>query len=148
MEQASLKEIIDVLKATYCHSVGVEYMHLQDPDERRWLQDRMEPTRNRASLDVAGRQRILEKLVQAAMLENFLNKKYQAVTRFSLEGGDALIAMLDAMLQHLIGLGARELILGMAHRGRLNVQANILSKPLEDLFSEFETCYDPDQLTR
>jgi 2-oxoglutarate dehydrogenase E1 component len=145
--QATLKEIVQTLKATYCHSVGVEYMHLQDPDERRWLQDRMEPQRNRTDLDEAGRRRILEKLVQAAMLENFLNKKYQAVTRFSLEGGDALIAMIDAMLVRLSRLGAKELILGMAHRGRLNVQANILQKPLEELFAEFETCYDPDQLT-
>jgi 2-oxoglutarate dehydrogenase E1 component len=147
MAQATLKEIVQTLKATYCHSVGVEYMHLQDPDERRWLQDRMEPQRNRTDLDEAGRRRILEKLVQAAMLENFLNKKYQAVTRFSLEGGDALIAMIDAMLMRLSRLGAKELILGMAHRGRLNVQANILQKPLEELFAEFETCYDPDQLT-
>ncbi len=147
MERASLKDIIGVLKETYCHSVGVEYMHLQDPDERRWLQDRMELVRNRADLDADARQRILQMLVQAAMLEGFLNKKYQAVTRFSLEGGDALIAMLDVMLQHLSGLGMQELVLGMAHRGRLNVQANILHKPLEHLFAEFETCYDPDQLT-
>jgi 2-oxoglutarate dehydrogenase E1 component len=142
VEQASLKEILQILRQTYCRSVGVEYMHLQDPDERGWLQERMEPVGNKPALDVVTKKRILEKLTQAAMLEQFLNKKYQAVTRFSLEGGDALIPMLDAMFQRLAGLGAKEVILGMAHRGRLNVQANILDKPLEALFAEFETCFD------
>ncbi len=142
LEQATLKEIIQILKQTYCRSVGVEYMHLQDPDERGWLQERMEPVRNKPAPDVAARKRILAKLTEAAMLEQFLNKKYQAVTRFSLEGGDALIPMLDAMIQRLAGLGAKEIILGMAHRGRLNVQANLLNKPLDALFAEFETCFD------
>ncbi len=140
--QASLREILQILKQTYCRSVGVEFMHLQDPDERGWLQERMEPVRNKPAMDVPAKKRILEKLTRAAMLEQYLNKKYQAVTRFSLEGGDALIPMLDAMFQHLVGLGAKEVILGMAHRGRLNVQANILSKPLDALFAEFETCFD------
>jgi 2-oxoglutarate dehydrogenase E1 component len=121
-------------------------MHLQDPDERSWLQERMEPVRNKPRLDEAARKRILEKLTSTAMLERFLNKKYQAVTRFSLEGGDALIPMLDTLFQRLAQLGAKEIIMGMAHRGRLNVQANILGKPLEDLFAEFETCYDAGHL--
>ncbi len=141
-EQATLKEILQILKQTYCRSVGVEYMHLQDPDERGWLQERMEPVRNKPELDTVTKKRILEKLTQSAVMEQFLNKKYQAVTRFSLEGGDALIPMLDAMLQRLTDLGAKEVILGMAHRGRLNVQANILNKPLDMLFAEFETCFD------
>ncbi|MGD9364104.1 MAG: 2-oxoglutarate dehydrogenase E1 component [Desulfobacteraceae bacterium] len=146
LEKAPLKDILNVLKQTYCRSVGVEYMHLQDPDERSWLQARMEPVRNKPEPDDGEKRRILEKLTHAAMLEQFLNKKYQAVTRFSLEGGDALIPMLDSMLQHLAGLGATEVILGMAHRGRLNVQVNILNKPFEELFAEFETCYDAGQL--
>lgn len=146
VEQASLKEILQILKQTYCRSVGVEFMHLQDPDERSWLQDRMEPVRNKPRLDEAVRKRILEKLTDTAMLEQFLNKKYQAVTRFSLEGGDALIPMMDTLFQRLAQMGAREIIVGMAHRGRLNVQANILGKPLADLFAEFETCYDAGQL--
>ena len=146
LEQATLKEILQILKQTYCHSVGVEYMHLQDPDERDWLQEHMEPVRNKPALDAATKNRILEKLTQAAMMEKFLNKKYQAVTRFSLEGGDGLIPMLDAMIQRLAGLGAKEVILGMAHRGRLNVQANILNKPLAALFAEFETCFDVEHV--
>jgi 2-oxoglutarate dehydrogenase E1 component len=147
IEQASLEEILSILKQTYCRSIGVEYMHLQDPDERAWLQERMEPVRNRPRLDAAGRRRILEKLIQSAMFEQMLNKKYQAVTRFSLEGGDSLISTLDALVRRLAMLGGREVVLGMAHRGRLNVQANILDRPYEEIFGEFESCYDAGQLT-
>ncbi len=147
IDQAPLEEILGILRQTYCRAIGVEYMHLQDPDERAWLQDRMEPVRNRPLPDAAGRRRILEKLTQAAVFEQVLNKKYQAVTRFSLEGGDALIPMLDALLLRLAQLGAGEIILGMAHRGRLNVQANILNRPLEEIFAEFEACYDAAHLT-
>lgn len=144
--ECTLQEIFEILKQTYCRSTGVEYMHLQDPDERRWLQDRMEPVRNRLQPDTETQIRILSKLVQAVALEQFLNKKYQAVTRFSLEGGDALIPMLDALFIRLSQLGTQEVILGMAHRGRLNVQANLLQKPAEEIFVEFETCYDADHL--
>jgi len=144
--QATLEEILGILKQTYCRAIGVEYMHLQDPDERAWLQDRMEPMRNRPEPDAADQRRILEKLTQAAMFEQVLNKKYQAVTRFSLEGGDALIPMMDALLRRLELLGAREIVLGMAHRGRLNVQANVLNKPYEEICGEFEACYDAGHL--
>ncbi len=144
--QATLEQILEILKQTYCRAIGVEYMHLQDPDERAWLQGRMEPVRNRPELGAADQRRILEKLTQAAMFEQVLNKKYQAVTRFSLEGGDALIPMLDTLLLRLAGLGAREVVLGMAHRGRLNVQGNILNKPYAEICGEFEACYDAGQL--
>lgn len=145
-QPVALKEILSRLKETYCRSVGVEYMHLQDPDERFWLQKRMEPTRNTPDLTSDERLRLLQKLVQSAMFEQFFNKKYVAVTRFSLEGGDGVIPMLDVLVRHLAHLGAREVILGMAHRGRLNVQANILSKPVAEILAEFETCYDSSQL--
>ncbi|MBI5551824.1 MAG: 2-oxoglutarate dehydrogenase E1 component [Desulfobacterales bacterium] len=144
--QATLQEIVAILKQTYCHSVGVEYMHLQDPDERAWLQARMEPVRNQPPLAVEEQRRVLEKLTQSAMFEQFLNKRYVAVTRFSLEGGDGVIPMLDALLRKLAQLGAEEIILGMAHRGRLNVQANILNRPVEEIIAEFENCYDSSQL--
>lgn len=145
-ESAELKEIVRRLKETYCRSVGVEYMHLQDPDERKWLQERMEPTRNRAELDGDERRRILFKLQQSALFEQFLNKKYVAVTRFSLEGGDSLIPMLDALAERATGHDCAEIVLGMAHRGRLNVQTHLLERPYEHIFSEFEHCYDPDNL--
>jgi 2-oxoglutarate dehydrogenase E1 component len=144
--QAPLKEIIQALKETYCHSIGVEFMHLQDPSERRWLLNRMEPVRNRPGLEPGAKQRILKSLIRAAIFEQFLNKKYIGVTRFSLEGGEALIAALDFLIEHVAEAGGTEIILGMAHRGRLNVQANILQRPYEDILSEFESCYNPEEL--
>jgi 2-oxoglutarate dehydrogenase E1 component len=146
-ERIPLSEIIQALKETYCHSIGVEFTHLQDPDERYWLIDRMEPTRNQLTLAAADKRRIMQKLFQAAIFEQFINKKYIAVTRFSLEGGDAIIPALDNLVSHVARKGCNEIILGMAHRGRLNVQAHILNKPYEEIFGEFENCYNPDDLT-
>ncbi|MGD9120467.1 MAG: 2-oxoglutarate dehydrogenase E1 component [Desulfobacterales bacterium] len=143
---APLKEIIRALKETYCHSVGVEFMHLQDPSERRWLLNRMEPNRNQPRLEPDAKQRILNSLARATLFEHFLNKKYIGVTRFSLEGGEALIAGLDFLIQHVAEFGCEEIIFGMAHRGRLNVQANILQRPYEDILSEFESCYNPEEV--
>ncbi len=145
-EQAPLKEIIGSLKETYCRSIGVEYMHLQDPQERRWLEDRMEPVRNRSQSDAAEKIRIFKKLSQSALFEKFLNKKYIGVTRFSLEGGDTVIPLMDTLVQRSADRGVQEIILGMAHRGRLNVQAHILEKGYDLIFSEFESCYNPDEL--
>ena len=142
-DSASLREIRERLRETYCRSVGVELMHIQDPDERDWLIHRMEPDRNRPDLDDAERVRILEKLTESALFEGFLNKKYMAQTRFSLEGADALVPMLDALLRHEADRDADEVILGMAHRGRLNIQTNVLKRPFEDIFAQFEHCYDP-----
>ncbi len=143
---APLKEILGKLKQTYCHSIGVEYMHIQDPDERRWLQERMEPTRNSSQFTAAEQTGVLEKLMAANLFEAFLNKKYVGVTRFSLEGGEALIPLLDECCTRSVSAGCREIILGMAHRGRLNVLRNIMDKPAEEIFSEFESCYDPQDL--
>jgi len=141
-----LREIIHALKETYCHSIGVEFMHLQDPDERQWLLNRMEPGRNRPQLTASEKRHILEKLYETALFEQFLNKKYVAVTRFSLEGADAVIPALSGLMAHVAPKGCREIILGMAHRGRLNVQAHILNRAYEEIFSEFESCYNPDDL--
>lgn len=144
--KAPLKEILKNLRETYCRSIGVEYMHLQDPEERRWLQERMEPIQNRASLEAAERRGILERLTRSALFEQFLNRKYVGVTRFSLEGGDAVIPLLETVASGAADHGIGEVILGMAHRGRLNVQAHILQKSYYDIFAEFENCYDPDNL--
>jgi 2-oxoglutarate dehydrogenase E1 component len=144
--KAPLREILAGFRETYSRSVGVEFMHLQDPAERRWLIERMEPARNAPTLEAPARRRILQKLIHSTVFEQFLNTKYVGVTRFSLEGGDALIPGLDLLVERASELGCREIILGMAHRGRLNVQANILAKPLTDIFSEFENCYDPEML--
>jgi len=144
--RASLRDIINILKQTYCRSIGVEFMHLQDPDERRWLQDRMEPVRNRPDLNPEDKLRILEKLYQSALFEQFLHKTYLGQTRFSLEGAEAIIPMLDLLVSFTGRQGCREIILGMAHRGRLNVQTNVLNKSYEEIFSEFESCHDPDNI--
>ncbi|MFZ5569156.1 MAG: 2-oxoglutarate dehydrogenase E1 component [Thermodesulfobacteriota bacterium] len=144
--RATLKEILQVLRETYCRSVGVEYMHLQDPAEKRWLQDRMEPVRNRPEYDRQARTRILTKLHHAALFEAMLNKKYPAQTRFSLEGAEGLIPMLDALVIHAAARGCRDVVLGMAHRGRLNVLVNILQKPYLKIFQEFANSYDPGSL--
>lgn len=144
--RAKLGEIVQILKETYCRTVGVEFMHLQDPDERHWLQERMEPVRNRPAFTADEQRHLLEQLTRAAIFEQFLNKRYVAVTRFSLEGGDAVIPMLDALMRKLSQMGGREVIMGMAHRGRLNVQANILHRPAEEILAEFENCYDSSQL--
>jgi 2-oxoglutarate dehydrogenase E1 component len=141
-----LKDLLAGLKSTYCRSIGVEYMHLQDPDERRWLQERMEPVQNKPDLEPREKKILLKQLYQAAMFEAFLNKKYMGVTRFSLEGGDAVIPLLDRLVAQAVENNSREVILGMAHRGRLNVQCHVLGKPYEEIFREFESCYDPGQL--
>ena len=143
---AALREILAALRETYCRSVGVEYMHLQDPAEHQWLQERMEPSRNRPALSRDAKIRILQKLYQASLFEQFLHKKYLGQTRFSLEGAEALIPMLDTLLSQVAEQGCREIILGMAHRGRLNVQVNVLGKSYEEIFCEFESNYDPDTI--
>jgi len=144
--RASLKDIINTLKETYCRSIGVEFMHLQDPDERKWLQDRMEPVQNKPDLKPDDKLKIMEKLYRATLFEQFLNKKYLGQTRFSLEGAEAVIPMLDVLADRAASQGCREIILGMAHRGRLNIQTNILNKSFEEIFTEFESCYDPDEV--
>ena len=143
---STIKETVRALRETYCHRVGVEYMHLQDPAERRWLQDRMEPNRNRPDFDKETKIRILEDLYKANLFEQYLHKKYLGQTRFSLEGAESVIPLMDLLLEKAAEQGVREVILGMAHRGRLNVQTHILGKSYADIFGEFESCYDPDEL--
>lgn len=141
--QMKLGDILKMLRDTYCRSIGVEYMHLQDPSERKWLQERMEPVRNRPELSKDEKLRILNKLCQATLFEQFLHTKYIAQKRFSVEGAEVVVAMLDALFDHVAQRDCREIILGMAHRGRLNVQVNNLDKLYESLFCEFEDHYDP-----
>ena len=136
-QSAALKEIVQVLRSTYCGSIGVEFMHIQDPEERQWLIDRMEPTCNRGNFDADTRLRILKKLKEAAFFERQLQKKFPGQTRFSLEGGDVLIPLLDVAVRKASLLGVTDVIFGMAHRGRLNVLVNIFGMPYENMFAEF-----------
>jgi 2-oxoglutarate dehydrogenase E1 component len=136
-QTATLKEIVQVLRSTYCGSTGVEFMHIQDPAERQWLIDRMEPTLNRGNFSREERLRILKKLKEAAFFERQLQKKFPGQTRFSLEGGDVLIPLLDAVVRKAAGLGVSDIVFGMPHRGRLNVLVNIFGMPHEHMFAEF-----------
>jgi 2-oxoglutarate dehydrogenase E1 component len=136
-KEATLREILETLRETYCRSVGVEFMHIQDPAERTWLIERMEPVRNRPSFTPEQKLRILGKLQEASLFEDLLHRKFLGQKRFSLEGGEALIPALDAVVEHAARLGVDDLVLGMAHRGRLNVLANIIGKPVENIFAEF-----------
>ncbi|HEX6642339.1 MAG TPA: multifunctional oxoglutarate decarboxylase/oxoglutarate dehydrogenase thiamine pyrophosphate-binding subunit/dihydrolipoyllysine-residue succinyltransferase subunit, partial [Thermoanaerobaculia bacterium] len=132
------------LRETYCGKIGPEYMHMQETVQKRWLQDRMEPTRNKQPLDGATKRRILLKLNDAESFERFLHTKYVGHKRFSLEGAESLIPMLDFLFNEAAGDGVVEAVLGMAHRGRLNVLANTLGKSYEQIFREFEGNIDPN----
>ncbi len=136
--KATLREIIDLLKETYCGKIGVEFMHIQDPKKRAWLKKRMEENRNQPNLARDEQLHILEKLQEATLFEAFLHRKFLGQKRFSLEGGEAIIPLLDTLLMQAAERGVSDLIMGMAHRGRLNVLANIFNKPLENIFAEFQ----------
>ncbi|HEV7708564.1 MAG TPA: multifunctional oxoglutarate decarboxylase/oxoglutarate dehydrogenase thiamine pyrophosphate-binding subunit/dihydrolipoyllysine-residue succinyltransferase subunit, partial [Asanoa sp.] len=136
-----LRDILGVLRDSYCRRVGVEYMHIQDPEERRWIQDRIERKYEKPTPEE--QKHILNRLNAAEAFETFLQTKYVGQKRFSLEGGESLIPLLDEMLQTAAEGDLDEVVIGMAHRGRLNVLANIVGKPYEKIFSEFEGHIDP-----
>jgi 2-oxoglutarate dehydrogenase E1 component len=137
-EQATLREIIKTLQETYCGTLGVEYMYLTSRAEKRWIQERLEPIRSKPSYSPDSKRHILERLTAAEGLERFLHTRYVGQKRFSLEGGETMIPMLDNLLQRAGAAGVQELVIGMAHRGRLNVLVNTLGKMPKDLFAEFE----------
>jgi len=144
---ATLREILRVLKKAYCGPIGAEYMHITDTGEKRWLQQRLEQEGINLHLDDGLRKRLLERSIAAEVLENYLHTKYVGQKRFSLEGAEALIPMLDVLVQRCGEHGLRELIVGMAHRGRLNVLTNIMGKKPENLFQEFEGTQEQDNGT-
>lgn len=142
--EAPLKEILSILKEIYCNKIGVEYMGLQRPDLEQWLQVHIERSRFKVELSMDQKQMILQQLNKSELFESFLHTKYVGQKRFSLEGGETLIPMLEAIVERGSQCGMKELYLGMAHRGRLNVLANILNKSYVDIFGEFEESYIPD----
>ncbi len=135
---AKLRDIRDYLEETYCKSIGAEYMFIRVPEKQQWLKQRMETTQNKASCTVEEKRRILRKLNEAVIFEKFLHTKYVGQKRFSLQGGETLIPGLDAIIEYGAKLGLEEIVIGTAHRGRLNILANILQKRYEDIFEEFE----------
>ncbi|HNQ78284.1 MAG TPA: 2-oxoglutarate dehydrogenase E1 component [Acidobacteriota bacterium] len=137
-ERAALEEIIASLTETYLGTCGAEYIHIQDRDQRRWLQKEMEPGRNKPELSRGEKLEVLKQLTDAELFEAFLQGRYPGQKRFSLEGLESLIVSVHAIIEEAPELGVEEIVLGMAHRGRLNILANILDKPYEEIFSEFE----------
>lgn len=134
----SLREILQLLRQTYCGSIGAEYMYISDVPQKRWIQGRLEGVRGVPGYDAAQRRRILGRLTAAETLERYLHTKFVGQKRFSLEGGDTLVPLLDHLLQRCGTQGVQEAVIGMAHRGRLNVLVNILGKQPSMLFAEFE----------
>ncbi len=133
-----LRDIVTMLRETYTRTLGLEYMYISDSTTRRFLQERVEPTRARPSFTPAERRHVLERLTAAETLERYLHTKYVGQKRFSGEGGDTMIPMLDHLIQRAGAAGVQEIVMGMAHRGRLNVLVNTMGKMPADLFSEFE----------
>src|SRR5712692_402683 len=136
--RVTLRELLAALRDTYCRTLGVEYMGIPDRERHDSLQDRMEPSRNHPALSPDQRRRILERLIAAEGFGQFLHAKYVTATRFSLKGGEALMPLLDTVVEEAGGLDAQELVLDMPHRGRLNVLAHVHGKPHEMLLAEFE----------
>jgi 2-oxoglutarate dehydrogenase E1 component len=134
----TLRELLAQLTTTYCGTLGVEYMYITNREQRTWLQERMEPALNRPSLSAAESRRVLELLVTAQTFEEFLHAKFIGQKRFSVEGAESLIPLLDTLIEVGAALGAEEVVMGMPHRGRLNVLAHVVHKPYEIIFSEFD----------
>jgi 2-oxoglutarate dehydrogenase E1 component len=135
---ASLGEIVDAMERTYCHTVGAEFMHIVATEERHWIMQRMESVRSAPDFGADVRRTLLRRLIKAEGLEKSLGSKYPGTKRFGLEGGESLIPMLSEMIQRFGGYGAKEMVIGMAHRGRLNVLVNVFGKKPTELFDEFE----------
>ncbi|MCG7585266.1 2-oxoglutarate dehydrogenase E1 component [Photobacterium sp. OFAV2-7] len=141
-ETMKLSEIYDALKKTYCGSIGAEYMHITNTDEKRWLQQRLESVVGQGAFSKDEKLTFLDELTAAEGLERYLGAKFPGAKRFSLEGGDALIPMVKELIRHAGTNGAREVVVGMAHRGRLNMLVNVLGKKPQDLFDEFAGKHD------
>ncbi len=135
---ATLGEMVDAMEATYCASIGVEYMHIVDTKEKRWIQQRLEGTRGQFGFTAEQKKHVLERLTAAEGLEKFLGNKYVGAKRFGVEGGESFIPMVNELIQRAGSVGCKEVVIGMPHRGRLNLLVNIMGKNPADLFGEFE----------
>ena len=135
---STLQTIIDHLETVYCESIGVEYMYIRKPEEIAWIQNKLNVNDNHPQFSVEKKKHILRKLNEAVSFENFLHTKYVGQKRFSLEGGEALIPALDALIEQASEYDVKEFVMGMAHRGRLSTLTNIFGKSAKDIFSEFD----------
>ena len=146
MESATISDILSALKQTYCGTIGVEFLHLTNPEERDWVLARIEEPRNKTEFTPEGKRAILQRLTAAEMFEQFLHKKYPGTKRFGVDGGEALIPCIEQIMKRGGQLGLEEIIVGMAHRGRLNVLANVMGKSFTAIFAEFQGQSSPDVL--
>ncbi len=147
MEFATIREMLDILKRTYCSTLGVEFMHISDPAAKAWLQERIEGPDKHVAFTPEGKKAILNKLVEAEGFEKFLDVKYTGTKRFGLDGGEALIPALEQIIKRGGALGVEDIVLGMAHRGRLNVLSQVMGKPHRAIFHEFKGgSYAPDDV--
>ena len=142
----TLRSLAERLRATYAGKMGVQYMHIDSPDERKWLEQRMEPAANQWPLEPEARRRILKNIIEAEGFELFLDHRFKGHKRFSLEGGESMIAMFDELLERAAAGGAQECVVGMSHRGRLSTLVNIVGKSMIQLFSEFDGDVDPQSI--
>ncbi len=138
LETATLTEIMAALEKIYCGTIGVEFLHLSDPEEKSWVQQRIEAPRNQTEFTVNGKRAILQRLVASEIFEQFLHKKYPGTKRFGIDGGEALIPCIEQIMKRGGQDGLEEIVIGMAHRGRLNVLANVMGKPFTTIFAEFQ----------
>ena len=137
LKQGTVREVVDILRRNYCGNVGLEYMHINDVEERRFLQQRLEGRDAEIRFTPEGKQSILQKVIEAEQWEKFLARKYVGTKRFGLDGGESMIPALESVIKYGGQYGVREIVFGMAHRGRLNVLANVMAKPYRAIFSEF-----------
>ena len=137
MESATLRQIMEIVKETYCGSIGIEFMHVQDPAQKAWIQERIESIRNTTEFTKRGKKAIYERLVGAETFEQFLHKKYAGTKRFGLDGSESVVPAIEQILKRGSQLGMKEVVIAMAHRGRLNLLYNILNKPFRAIISEF-----------
>jgi 2-oxoglutarate dehydrogenase E1 component len=137
LQYADLNQILTILKKTYCSTIGYEFMHMGDPEEKSWIRDRVEGPEKKISFTENGKKAILNKIIQAESFEKYLHIKFVGTKRFGLDGGESLIPALEQIIKKGGNLGAKEIKIGMPHRGRLNVLANVMGKPYKAIFSEF-----------
>jgi 2-oxoglutarate dehydrogenase E1 component len=138
LEKATIRQVIDILRRTYCGTLGVEFMHISDPEQKAWVQERIEGPHKEITFTPEGKKAILNKLIEGEGFENFLNVKYTGTKRFGLDGGESMIPALEQIMKRGGQLGVSDIVLGMAHRGRLNVLANVMQKPFSAIFHEFQ----------
>jgi len=147
LEYATIREMLEILKRTYCSTLGVEFMHISDPEEKAWIQARIEGPDKGIAFTPEGKKAILSKLMEAEGFEQFIDVKYKGTKRFGLDGGESLIPALEQIIKRGGSLGMQEIVLGMAHRGRLNVLSQVMAKPHRAIFHEFKGgSYAPDDV--